>query len=147
MLPFAWLLGGFTAPPHPPPPQSGHKGGERRKIKLNWTRIKASVDYSNLIFFFSLEDPSERQIRRLGGKKNKRLESTQEGLSRKDTHTPPITPTPKCNGDSAGCREAQAGAPRVGAPVLPPLAFPFAPAADPAIRHAKKNPERGRLKC
>lgn len=70
MLPFRLVVGWVhsTHPP-PPPPQSGHKGGEQRKIKLNWTRIKTSVDYSNLIFFFSLEDPSERQIRRLGGKK------------------------------------------------------------------------------
>lgn len=42
-------------------PQPGHKGGEEREIKLNWKRIKASVDYSNLNgFFSSLEDPSER---------------------------------------------------------------------------------------
>lgn len=67
MLPFAWLLGGFP----PLLPQPGHKGGEGREIKLNWKRIKASVDYSNLngFFFSSLEDPSERQIRRLGVKK------------------------------------------------------------------------------
>lgn len=47
MLLFAWLLGGF-----PPDPQSGHKGGKERKIKLNWKRIKASVDYSDFFKFF-----------------------------------------------------------------------------------------------
>lgn len=49
MLPFAWLLGGFHH--HPPrAPQSGQKGGEERK--MNWKRISASVDYSNLNNFF-----------------------------------------------------------------------------------------------